>query len=304
MRDKVVFILGIGRSGSTMLDLMLGSHSEGFSLGEISKLSEIYGRNPSPKSFCPTGTFWEDHFSQKDAKSLSLGLSGHRLHRFIPLKVERLLRETTRTDAVLNPYLLLHERIPQKLLIDSSKYPDWVAQRLQAREFRQGMLDYYVIHVVRDGRAVLNSYLRAYPDQTAESISQRWLSNFMQCERVYESLPANKRLRVRYEALATEPTAVMSNVCNFLNIPFEPDMLEYWKHEHYYIAGSRSARALIARYQNKPVPAGATQVHGNYYAEMDLTIKLDQRWRDELSEEKLKTFYDIVGVRNQPFEWN
>ncbi|MEM6823128.1 MAG: sulfotransferase [Verrucomicrobiota bacterium] len=304
MRNKVVFILGIGRSGSTMLDLMLGSHSKGFSLGEISKLPEIYGRNPSLKSFCPTGTFWEDHFTQEDAKSLALGLSGHRLHRFIPLKFERLFRETTRTDAVLNPYLLLHKRIRQELLIDSSKYPDWVAQRLNAREFRQGIIDYYVIHVVRDGRAVLNSYLRAYPDQTAESISQRWLSNFMQCEQVFESLPANKRLRLRYEALATEPTAVMSDVCNFLNIPFEPDMLEYWKHEHYYIAGSRSARALIARYQNKPVPAGATEVHGNYYAEMDLTIKLDQRWRDELSEEKLKTFHDIAGDYNRPFEWN
>ena len=38
---KIIFILGIGRSGSTMLDLMLGSHSQGFSLGEISKIPEI-----------------------------------------------------------------------------------------------------------------------------------------------------------------------------------------------------------------------------------------------------------------------
>ncbi|WP_039730454.1 sulfotransferase family protein [Leptolyngbya iicbica] len=304
MANKVVFILGIGRSGSTMLDLMLGSHSEGFSLGEISKLPEIYRRHPSPASFCPTGTFWQDHFSQKDAEQLALGLGGRRLNQFVPLKVERWVRELVGKDAVLNPYLLLHERIQKSLLIDSSKYPDWVGQRLKAREFRQNKLEAYVINVVRDGRAVLNSYLRAYPDRTVETLSRRWLSNLEESERVYDSVSPERRLRVRYEELATSPTETMQQVCSFLKIPFEPDMLEYWKHEHYYIAGSRSARALIARYHEQPVPDAVKEVHGNYYADMDLTIKLDQRWRKELSAEKIKAFYDIVGDRNRPLEWN
>ncbi|WP_346290462.1 sulfotransferase [Sphaerothrix gracilis] len=300
---KVVFILGIGRSGSTMLDLMLGSHSQGFSLGEISKLPEIYRRTPTLSALCPSGTFWPDHFSQADAEQLALGLSGRRLRAYLPLKLERWIRERIGQDAVFNPYTLLAERIQKTLLVDSSKYPDWVAQRLKAREFRQGRLQAYVIHAVRDGRAVLNSYLRAYPALTVETVSQRWLENLDQCDRLYASLPANRRLQVQYEALATEPAEIMRQVCAFLEIPFEPEMLAYWQHDHHYIAGSRSARALIARYRNQPVASNTQAVHGDYYAKMDLTIKLDQRWQQELAPENLERFYAIVGDRNQPFAW-
>ncbi|MGF1521085.1 MAG: sulfotransferase [Leptolyngbyaceae cyanobacterium] len=300
---KVVFILGIGRSGSTMLDLMLGSHSQGFSLGEISKLPQLYRRKPTPAAFCPDSSFWPAHFSDADAKQLAQGFSGRRLHPAIPLKLERGFRELIGQDEIFRPYTLLMERIQKSLLIDSSKYPNWVTRQLEAREFRQGPLKSYVIHAVRDGRAVLNSYLRAYPEMTAESISKRWLSNLEACEQLYDTLPTDRRLQVQYEALATAPTDVMRKVCAFLGVPFEPEMLEYWQHDHHYIAGSRSARALIARYRNQPVPSNTQEVHGEYYNKMDLKIKLDQRWQNELDAEKLETFYGIVGDRNRPFEW-
>jgi len=300
---KVVFILGIGRSGSTMLDLMLGSHSQGFSLGEISKLPEIYGRTPSLSEFCPSSSFWPDHFSPEDAQQLARGLSGHRLNSSIPLKLERWARELTGTDEVFRPYSLLADRIQKPLLIDSSKYPDWVERHLKSREFTQGDLEAYVIHMVRDGRAVLNSYLRAYPDQTPEALSQRWLSNFDWCERLYDKVPETRRMRVQYEALATDPVGIMGDVCELLGLPFEPEMIPYWQHEHHYIAGSRSARALIARYQNEPIADDIQKVHGDYYSKIDLGIKLDQRWKAELKAELIETFYGIVGNRNKPFEW-
>lgn len=301
--NKVVFILGIGRSGSTMLDLMLGSHSQGFSLGEISKLPEIYQREPTPAAFCPSSSFWPEHISAEDAHRLAVGLSGHRLTPYIPLKVETWIREKLGQDAILNPYTLLHQRIQKSLLVDSSKYPDWVARRLNAREFRAGKLEAYVIHAVRDGRAVLNSYLRAYPNLTASQVSQRWLNNLNDCDRVYASVRDDRKMRVRYEALATNPVETMQEVCAFLEIPFEPEMIEYWQHDHHYIAGSRSARALIARYRAQPIAANVQEVHGDYYQKMDLAIKLDQRWRQEVTPETLETFYSIVGDRNAPFEW-
>lgn len=287
-----------------MLDLMLGSHSQGFSLGELSKLPEIYRRHGTLDAFCPSGRFWPDHFSEADAAQLARGLSGHRLRRYIPLRIERSLRELCRQDAVFNPYSRLIDRIQKPLLVDSSKYPDWVARQLNNREFRQNRLQAYVIHAVRDGRAVLNSYLRAYPDLTVDEVSRRWLDNLDQCDRVYNSLPLEQRMQVRYEALATDPTGIMQAVCTFLDIPFEPAMLEYWQHEHHYIAGSRSARALIARYRDQPVASNTQAVHGDYYSSMDLTIRLDQRWKHELDADKIDRFYALVGDRNAPFEWD
>jgi hypothetical protein len=61
---------------------------------------------------------------------------------------------------------------------------------------------------------------------------------------------------------------------------------------------------MIARYRNQPISAQTQQVHGDYYQKMDLGIKLDQRWRRELDSAKLERFYELVGDRNQPFEWN
>lgn len=301
---KVLFILGIGRSGSTMLDLMLGSHSEGFSLGEISKVPEIYQRNPTPSAFCPNSSFWEERFTQVEARHLAMGLSGQRLHRLIPLKLEKAVREFTHTDAVLNPYTLLFDKIPKSLLVDSSKYPDWVGRRLQAREFTGGRIQAYICHMVRDGRAVLNSYLRAYPNLSVRQVSQRWLDNLLACEAIFDRFPYDYKMQVRYEELATKSEQTMQKVCEWLGLPFEIGMLEYWKGDHHYVAGSRSARALIARYREQPIASNVQAVHGDYYQKMDLTIKLDQRWRHELAPEKLEQFYKFIGDRNLPFEWN
>lgn len=301
---KVIFLLGIGRSGSTMLDLMLGSHSQGFSLGEISKLPQIYRKHRSPAAFCPDSSFWSDHFSNEEAEKLALGLSNHRIHRAIPLKLERWLREFLGQDDLFRPYSFISQRLNKPVLVDSSKYPDWVESKIKTKEFRQGPLQAYIIHAVRDGRAVLNSYLRAYPELTVEAISDRWLKNLAYSQRIYENFPADRKMRVRYEELATDPEGTMRSVCRRLGMPFEPSMLEYWKHEHHYIAGSRSARAMIARYRNQPVQAEVQAVHGDYYAKMDLGIKLDQRWKQELAPEKLARFYELIGDRNQPFEWN
>ena len=38
---KVAFIMGPGHCGSTLLDMMLGSHTNAFSLGEIHRMSSM-----------------------------------------------------------------------------------------------------------------------------------------------------------------------------------------------------------------------------------------------------------------------
>ena len=272
MPKKILFILGIGRSGSTMLDLMLGSHSEGFSLGDISKLPEIVGRRGPTAQLSPDSTFWQDRFTPEDIVQLAKGFSGRRLHQYVPLKLEQGIRGVLGNDAIFNPYTLLFDKIQKTLLIDSSKYPHWVQQRLQAREFTSGKLEAYVCHLVRDGRAVLNSYRRVFPDRTDEQISRNWLNNFEQSDAIYQAFPSSRRIRVRYEELATETEETVQSVCHLLGMPFEPNMLKYWEGDHHYITGSRSARAMIARYREQPIPDRVAAVHGTYYQNMGLGI--------------------------------
>ncbi|MGD1904897.1 MAG: sulfotransferase [Leptolyngbyaceae cyanobacterium] len=301
---KLVFIIGIGRSGSTMLDLMLGSHSQGFSLGEISKIPEIFACHQSVEAFCPGSDFWPSHFTGQEARQLAQGLSNHRIHQRIPLRLERAVREFIRQDQIFRPYTLLFEKINSPLLVDSSKYPDWVANKIKTRELTQGTIQVYLVNVVRDARAVLNSYLRAFPDLTVEKFAHRWMNNLESCRRILNRYPAQMQKQIRYEDLATNPHSTMQSICDWLEIPFEPSMVQYWKKMHHYVAGSLSTRALIARYHNHPIPDLVQKIHGQHYKSVDLSIKLDERWKQHLDPEVLSHFYKLIGDLNRPFEWN
>lgn len=49
MIKKVVFICGAGHSGSTLLGLLLGSHSKCFYLGEANKVQYLYNTDQPEK---------------------------------------------------------------------------------------------------------------------------------------------------------------------------------------------------------------------------------------------------------------
>jgi hypothetical protein len=52
-KTKVVFIMGPGHCGSTLLDLILGSHSSGFSMAEFHVITRfIDDRTLNPESIC------------------------------------------------------------------------------------------------------------------------------------------------------------------------------------------------------------------------------------------------------------
>ncbi|MBO0350643.1 hypothetical protein J0895_16375 [Phormidium pseudopriestleyi FRX01] len=80
-------------------------------------------------------------------------------------------------------------------------------------------------------------------------------------------------------------------------------MVEYWKHEHHHIVGSRGTNAMIAKYRGQQAQQQVQAIHGNYYEQMNFEIKLDLRWQQELSPENLATFERIVADRNRPFAW-
>lgn len=299
---KVVFILGIGRSGSTLLDLMLGSHPDAFSLGEISKLPEIVAHGKTIAAL-DDSHFWDDTFTLGELNQLVAGLRNQRLHQHIPLSVERFVRERLGRDQILNPYTVLFEKIQKPVLVDSSKYLSWIRGRLKAREFRDRHLKTYLIHMVRDGRAVVNSYSRIYPNRTIAQISHDWLKTVREQTQFFEDFRLGPKMRVRYEHLSSDPEGCLKNVCALLGIDFVPSMIEYWRHDHHHIVGSRGTTALIQKYRNQATTRPLEDIHGDYYDRIGFQIKLDVRWRDELSEVDHATFNAIGGAFNRLFEW-
>lgn len=295
-KKKVVFIMGTAHCGSTLLTLVLGGHCQCLSLGEISNLPDFYRRNKPICSVCQGEcSLWNHQFSDQDLQLLSHGFAERRLHSFMPLKIEKQVRRFLKADQVFNPYSLIASRIKEQILIDSTKTVWWLQKKLAAREFDEG-LSPYLIHLIRDGRAVMSSYSRRKqyqgltPQQFGEQFGKLWKDRVTNENNFFDSFSGEK-IRLRYEEFATQPEATAQFLCSWLDIDFQHDMLSYWKHEHHTISGNSGTRASVQKYQND---AQSTR---------DLGIKLNQKWQKILSVEQIAAFYKATDSMNKAYEW-
>lgn len=291
-----------------MLSLILGSHADCFSLGELSRLSLYYKKGKNLCGICEGECqFWDQAFTQKEFNQLTSVLGNSRLNPLIPLKLEKKIRKIFHQDQVFNVYSSIFAKRPETVLIDSSKEVDWVQKRYQAQEFTSGEIDNYIIHIVRDGRAVMSSTLRFILRMTATEFSHQWVERIKKTNDFLAKFPSERTMVVSYEKLVTQNKETVQKLCQFLQIDFIPEMVQYWKHDHHPIAGNTGTRSLILKYRNQEAREVQNQVkmrQGDYYENIGLKLKLDLRWKKELSPEQLKDFNQIAGDVNKPYEWN
>lgn len=290
-KTKIVFIMSHGHSGSTFLGLVLGSHPKIFGLGELARLEHHL---PKICGICEQSCkYW------KESASLPT------LHRYFcqgwSLKIIR--RELYRYHRSIYSYLA--NWFNYSIFVDSSKNPDWIRSQLRYRRNWQSMTP-ILIHLTRDGRAVINSFLRKFPELGIEKITHRWLRSTSQHIKLYKKFDGPK-FSIAYESLASRPEKMVRELCQFLDIEFFPDMLNYWEHEHHQIGGNTGARSLISQESNenrkiKPVKPG--DWHEGYYKNMGKTIKLDLRWKQELPPAYQEYFERHAGELNRLFSFN
>jgi Sulfotransferase family len=167
MTVKVLYIAGSGRSGSTILDRILGQLDGFFSAGELSNLWErglVHRRKcgcgvPIPE--CPVwSAVLAKGFGEVDAGRLA-ALARRRLRpRSVPpLLAARWWRREPRMDeyrqALASLYRAVQEHTGCRVVVDSSKSPLY-AELLATIPG----VDVHVVHLVRDARATAYSFRR------------------------------------------------------------------------------------------------------------------------------------------------
>lgn len=308
MKKKIVSIIGSGRTGSTLLMLILGSHPDCFALGELSKLYRYYKTGKPLCGICQgTCEFWNQLFDEQELNQLTSVLGNTRLNSLVPLVLEKKIRKIFNQEHIFNPYSTIFSKLNENILIDSSKEVDWVKERYQAQEFTSGKIENYLIHMVRDGRAVMSSKLRITPGLTATEFSHQWAKRIRATNDFFDQFPSERKMVVSYEKFVTQNEEVLQQLCKLLQIDFIPEMAQYWKQDHHLVAGNTGTRSLILKYRNQETNVLLDQVQkrqGNYYENMGLQLKLDLRWKDELSSEQLEIFNRIAGELNKPYEWD
>lgn len=297
-RTTVVFVGGMPRSGSTLLDLMVGQLPGHCDIGELfymwqaGALRDQLCACGQVFSACP---FWQAvgqvGFGGWDRVDVPAFLQLQRevdttarlplalLGRLLPAhaaKVRSYLDTTTRL------YAAIAEVSGAGVVVDSTKRPS-TAYLLR----RAPGVDLRIALVVRDPRGVVNSWSREVPlpenagahahlkKRPLRQIVRRWLTVNLMTEALGRRVPL---LRVRYEDLVREPVEVMHRVLALTGgVPdaaatsfLGPDGLTTGR--SHAVAGGR------VRMKTGPLP-----------------LRLDEAWRRELPPWKQRVTTTVTG---------
>ncbi len=232
---KVLFIGGYGRSGSTLIERVLGQIDGIVAAGEIRYLwTRGFGENclcGCGRQFaeCP---FWraitERAFGGSgDAveQATALWRSIDRIRHVPRLSLSRLLpsdRAATYAGYLGRLYAAIREVSGCRVIVDSSKWP---SHGLVLREVPG--IDLFVLHLVRDSRAVVYSWSRPKRDPRA-SREDDYMPRIGTLRSTVQWLGFNtamsllryvspRSMLLRYEDLARRPLETVQSILAFLN---------------------------------------------------------------------------------------
>jgi sulfotransferase family protein len=258
------FVVGVPRSGTTLLRLMLDAHPrltippETYFLPELLRTCKAGDATPQQVMEVITATRrWPDF--QLEPSSLLARLPAGR-----PVKG----REAARAF-----YAAYAESLGKPRWGD--KTPVYLKNMLA---IQKALPEARFIHIIRDGRDVALSVLGLMfgPDSVDEA-ARRWRRKVLRARQQAARLRHYRE--VHYEDLVADPEPTLRSVCEYIELPWDPAMLDYPRH-------AAERMAVIARRRERegldPIPAGyGPRIHA-------LTSEPPQgervgRWRAEMA---------------------
>lgn len=229
-RPKVIYVLGTGHCGSTLLDLLLNGHSEILGMGEWDRLAAMspLTRRSAGEAFFASPE-WEGVLEAHPDHELQLPKDPARWRGAHQWSAGRVANWAERTKEFLS---CLAEASGATFITDASKNP--IRLYLYARS---GAFDLKVIELRRDGRAVFNSYYRKYGSRRLAL--QRWMLPTIRARQLLWKYPELAPLTVRYEELTDRPEVELRSICQFLGVEYEPEMMRFREHRYLGVGGNR-----------------------------------------------------------------
>jgi hypothetical protein len=283
---RVLYVVGSGRSGTTLLDNVLGTLPGYFSAGEL----QMFWAALRQGSGCGCGL----PVSDCQVWSQVIARLRQDISWFDPGHVEQLLLEELRirhtprllrlrhdhlykrpqlaqfAEVLRRVYLAAAEQTGSRVIVDSSKSPATAA----ILPLLGNTVEPFVVQLVRDPRAVAYSWRSHQPTldrhrpgemhrSTALKSALRWTTTNVLAEMVRTRLGKNRSLVVRYEDFTRDPRATLESIARLLGdddigLPFTEDGTIGLETNH-TVWGNRS------RFVTGPV-----------------TLRVDQRWEKHL----------------------
>jgi sulfotransferase family protein len=245
---RILFIVGMGRSGTTLLELLLGRLDGWIAGGELRR----YWHGESiPGWVCGCGRlladceFWRQVRADlreggilPDEYPRYLGLQESHL-RLRPAPMARLMFSARRADDTLSPlyrYQLGMSRLYRavaraggaRVVVDSSKQPPDAYLTTWNPE-----VEVFAVHLVRDPRAVAHSFSKRVPEPQPDfeymprsspfGTAVRWDVRQALCEALLRRRLGSHYMRMRYEDLVRDPAGAVRSIARFTHEP-DPDL--------------------------------------------------------------------------------
>jgi hypothetical protein len=277
------FIVGVGRSGTTLLRLMLDTHP-GLAI-------------PPETHFVPAviAAFWRLRVTPE--RVLDAMRSGERtgwpdsgLDEATMLARLREIKPLNAPDALRAFYRLYAERHGKERWGD--KTPHYVTA---LPRIGRALPEARFIHVIRDGRDVALSTnrrlveLRGSRPVPIERMAKRWRHRILTARGV--SQIADRYLEVRYEDLVIDTEPTLRRVCEFIELDYEPGMLAY--HER---APERLQEMNRERQRGtRRALSGQERMQAHAMTTKPPQAERVEAWRTQMPESDRRTFEAVAG---------
>lgn len=227
---QLIYIMGDGRSGSTVLATLLGNHPDITSVGEICKWPGFEGRPKRGDEKEGLDEFWSDVLAayrsqHTDTTFAQLAEIQERFEDYGNLPA-LLLGRTPRwaREMYHNHSIKLIRAISRvtgnNIMVDSSKRMGRAYMLM-----RNPYIDVKVIHIVRDPRGALWSQMKRDVEQKHKkplaALLHYWVKNF-NCHLVSWFTRDARVMRVRYEDLTVPGSWGVEQLEKFVGVSLEP----------------------------------------------------------------------------------
>jgi hypothetical protein len=224
------YILSTGRTGSTLLSTMLNMNSRVLSISEEPFSLNLFGGYAGKKNWDreTVDSFINDFFlfsigklgpqfgTRADLEKSFADFVGQ-IDFEIALRLAYLCffpeKDKSRIESIVDKELIFHTELGRL----ARQYPD----------------SKFII-LLRDPRdnalVKLKRGVKLNATHSLQHYATVWKVNYSLLHMQAMRLPKGRALYVRYEDLVSEPEKELRTICNFLDVPFENEMLEYDTH--------------------------------------------------------------------------
>ena len=206
------FIVGSARSGTTLLRLILNAHPDVAVPPESRFITELWTGKP-----------------EIELQLFLRALAAHKRFETWDLPIEAVAEEidtTTKVDyaEAVSAAFGAYARVNGK-----SRWGDKTPRYVEHIELIAGLFPgARFIHLVRDGRNVALSYANVpFGPKTVGKAAALWRSRVIAGREGGMALGGERYLEIRYEDLVEDPAGETKDICEFLDLTFDPGMLDY-----------------------------------------------------------------------------